>query len=209
MPELNKLKAFFGQEAQKFTEAFVETLLRASKHHQVIWRQGIRPAMRSSAFPLILSEPAGSEAGSEKCFCISHVLFQEYFCASKLKLEMRHASMIVSARNETIQPVIKFAAAAALEGVQSVIRSDHFQVIVQMGLELLSSDRSMAEAFAGCFLSQSGQAAPPPASESAQTKAPALLRWAFVGVPRKRCSAGKVSPIVTLGMRFELLDALG
>ena len=57
-------------------------------------------------------------------------------------------------RCKTAEPCTAFVNTAGLQTVENLLGSDRFQIIVQMGQELLSANAPLAEAFAGCFLSR-------------------------------------------------------
>jgi hypothetical protein len=112
-----------------------------AKECEEIWTKHLLPLVRQSKFPLLGWEPDGE---SDK-FRISHLSFQEYLCASRLVEQMTLC--------ETAEPCTVFIETAGLQTVEKLLGSDRFQIIVQMGRELLSADAPLAEAFAGCFLS--------------------------------------------------------
>ena len=51
-----------------------------------------------------------------------------------------------------------FVQKTGLQAIESLLASDRFQVIVQMGRELLAGDDALAEEYAGCFLPKSKDA---------------------------------------------------
>ena len=79
-------------------------------------------------------------------FRISHLSFQEYLCASRLVKQLQQ---------EGCSECAAFVQSAGVQEIEALLGSDRFQVIVQMGRELLVNDEALAKAFANSFLPQS------------------------------------------------------
>ena len=113
---------------------------------ETIWSDQLLPAIRESHFPLVVWEPEGTN----DVFRISHLSFQEYLCASRVVEQMQHQ------KDSNPAAVCEaFVQKTGLQAIESLLGSDRFQIIVQMGRELLAGDDALAEAYASCFLCKS------------------------------------------------------
>ena len=113
---------------------------------EAVWTNWLLPAVRESRFPLVVWEPEGTN----DVFRVSHLSFQEYLCASRL------VEQIQQQKGSNPADVCEaFVQKTGLHAIESLLGSDRFQVIVQMGRELLAADVALAEEYAGCFLPKS------------------------------------------------------
>eukprot|EP00935_MAST-01C_sp_MAST-1C-sp1_P001580 g1580.t1 len=139
-----------GSQFRNFDTALVQRLLASStaaaqreEELEAVWTDELLPAVCDSRFPLVVWEPEGTN----DVFRVSHLSFQEYLCASRLVLKMQQQ------KGSNPAAVCKtFVQKAGLQTIESLVGSDRFQVIVQMGRELLAGDEALAEEYASCFL---------------------------------------------------------
>eukprot|EP00935_MAST-01C_sp_MAST-1C-sp1_P001164 g1164.t1 len=140
-----------GGQFRSFCRNFLEDVLfdaetsQQAQEFKAIWTDRLLPAVRASQFPLIVWEPEGNS----DVFRISHLSFQEYLCASRLVKHLQQGGGSECAA---------FVQGNGLEKIEALLGSDRFQVIVQMGRELLANDEALAETFANCFLPKSKDA---------------------------------------------------
>ena len=140
-----------GSQYRNFDTTLVQRLSVASstataqkgENFEAVWNDELLPAIRQSRFPLVVWEPEGTL----DVFRISHLSFQEYLCASRLIEQMKQPE----AGNSTTM-CKAFVKATGVQKIESLLGSDRYQVIVQMGRELLAADTQQAEAYANCFL---------------------------------------------------------
>ena len=127
---------------RKFDDSFLEkSVFSAHEGARVVWNY-LQPLIHNSQFALILWEPDGTANG----YRISHLSFQEYFCATVL-VDCRSRE----AHRENVWE--NFRLVAAPDGtISSLLASSKFQVVIQMILELFPTKDLNRAAFARSML---------------------------------------------------------